>query len=314
MKFLEKVPMAVSGLSLALASLGNLLLPYGEVWRYCCGTLSAAILCVYLLKLIFDFRNVKEDLKNPVVSSTFPTSTMALMLLCVYLKPFLGMAAVCLWYAAVVLQLLIMAFFVKRFVMGFKLQTVFPSWFVPGVGIVVASVTSPVMGAEPMGQAFFYLGFILYFVIAVVVGYRMLKVQPIPEPARPTTAIITAPMSLCLVGYFAAFDQRAALLVYIMFILAVISYIFVTVKMFSLLQLKFYPTYAAFTFPYVISAVAFNTMNAFLMESGYSFFQFVPKVTEWIAIAAVVYVLIRFAAFLFFAKPVKPAEPAKSAN
>ena len=195
-----------------------------------------------------------------------------------------------------------MALFVKRFVIGFKLETVFPSWFVAGVGIVVASVTSPVMGAKLLGQVLFYLGFFLYLIILVVVIYRMLKIKPIPEPARPTIAILTAPMSLCLAGYFSVFDQRAALLVYIMLAVAVVCYIYVTVNMFSLLRLKFYPTYAAFTFPYVISAVAFNSANAFLMESGYNFLQFMPKIAEWIAIAAVIYVLIRFAAFLFFVK------------
>ena len=52
MSFLKKIPIAVSGLSLALAALGNLLLPYGEVLRYCCGIFSTVIFCIFVLKLI----------------------------------------------------------------------------------------------------------------------------------------------------------------------------------------------------------------------------------------------------------------------
>jgi len=173
---------------------------------------------------------------------------------------------------------------------------------VGGVGKLIASLRR---GSALLLRYIFHC-YILHFCleadIAVVVIYRMLKIKPIPELARPTIAILTAPMSLCLAGYFSVFDQRVVLLVCIMLAVAVVFYVYVTVNMFSLLRLKFYPTYAAFTFPYVISAVAFNSANAFLMESGYNFFQFMPKIAEWIAIAAVIYVLIRFVAFLFFVK------------
>lgn len=298
MSIVKKTPMAISGVALALAALGNLLLPYGAWIRYVCGALSAAILILFILKLCLDFAHAKEELNNPVVLSTMPTATMALMLLCVYAKPFIGLAAVVLWYAAIAAQVGIMLLFVKRFVIGFHLKSVFPSWFVTGVGIVVASVTCPAMDAKPVGQIVFYVGFALYFIVLIAVVCRMIKLGSMPEPPRPTIAIFTAPMSLCIAGYLSAFEQPSAPLVYIMLAIAVISYVYVTVRMVSLLKLPFYPTYAAFTFPYVISAVAFKAANAFLVNNGQTFFSLVPKVSEWIAVAVVVYVLLRYAAFI----------------
>jgi len=67
--------------------------------------------------------------------------------------------------------------------------------------------------------------------------------------------------------------------------------------MFSLLRIKFYPTYAAFTFPYVISATAFRVGNTFLVKNGYDFFSFAPTLSEWIAVAVVLYVLVRYVMF-----------------
>lgn len=258
------------------------------------GILSAAILCLFILKLIFDAGTVKEELKNPIAFSILPTATMSLMLLCAYVKPFWGVAAVCLWYAALVIHVLIMVLFCVRFVRGFKLSTVFPSWFVTGVGIVTASVTSPAMEARPLGQILFYVGLAMYLVLLPLIIYRMVKVKPMPEPARPTIAIFTAPVSLCLVGYLSAFETPNTALVYGLLAAAVISYVCVTVCMVSLLRLKFYPTYAAFTFPYVISAIAFKSANALLVNNGYGFFSFIPAVTEWVAVAVVVYVLFRY--------------------
>jgi len=298
MKFLKNLPMAAGGLAAAFAALGNLLTPYGEMIRNICGILSAAVLFIFTLKLIFDWENAKKELKTPGILSVFPTTTIAVILLGPYVKPFLGMIAVYIWYIAVAAQLLIMGFFIKLFVIDdFKLQNVFPSWFVISAGIVAASGNSAAMGTQAAGRVLFYLGFLLSLATAVLVIYRMLKIA-LPEPLRPTIAIFNAPAGLIIVGHFSAFELRNAFLIYIMLILAVIAYIYVFIHMVSLLKLKFYPTYTAFTFPFVISAAAFRAANAFLMESGFYFFSFVPAVAMWIAVFLVVYVSVRYVMFL----------------
>jgi len=288
--------MALGGLALSLAALGNLLLPYGVALRYLCGALSAGILVVFALKLLLDSPHAREELKTPLPLSVLPTATMTLMLLSTYIKPYLGVVAVVLWGCAVIAHLGIMGLFVKRFVIGFKLANVFPSWFVAFVGIVTASVTAPVFDAATIGQGAFYLGFVLYFVALGLIIWRMAKPGLFfPEPAKPTIAIFTAPMSLLTVGYFSSFPQQNAGVVYAMLALALASYLYVSVMMATkLLRLGFYPTYAAFTFPYVISATAFRAGAAFLTERGVDFFTPIAQISQWIAVAVVVYVLVRY--------------------
>jgi len=301
MKFVRSVPMAISGLSLGLAALGNLLLPLGAEVRYVCGALSFIVLVIFALKVILDFPHAREELKTPVPLSVLLTSTMALMLLCTYIRPFAGDVALYLWYAAVLTHVFIMLVFFKRFIIGFKIDTVYPSWFVAFVGIVTVSVTAPAMNARPIGQVAFYVGFALYFIVLGLVVYRLSRPIHIIEPLRLTTAIFTAPMSLCIVGYFNSFEERNEILIYTMLCLAVISYIYVTVKMLTTyLKIRFYPTYAAFTFPYVISATAFRLGNAFLVERGINFFAPVAFISMWIAVVIVAYVLIRYLRFFRF--------------
>jgi exfoliative toxin A/B len=304
MKFVKSIPMAICGLSLALAALGNLLGQNNQPeLRGICGILSAAVLILFLLKLVFHFPHAGAELKTPIPLSVLPTSTMALMLLSVYVKDYLNEnVALVLWYASVALHVFIMLLFVKRFIIGFKLGTVFPSWFITFVGIVIASVTAPAMNARIIGQITFYIGFSLYFIALVLVVWRMLKVKLFPEPARPTIAIYTAPMSLCIVGYFQSFlpEQRNAALIYVMLGIAVISYLYVSVMMLSLLKIKFYPTYAAFTFPYVISALAFRVGNNFLSAQGYGFLAPLTLISFWIAIVAVLFVVIHYIRYFRF--------------
>jgi len=303
MNFIRKIPMPMSGVALAVASLGNLLVtPFGDAVRLICGIVSLVLLLMFLLKVVCDFKNVKEDLKNPVLLSVLPTSTMAVMVISTYLKPHIGLCALILWYAALAVHVFIMLLFAKRFILGFELKNVFPTWFVACVGIVAASVTSADMGTTHIGQIIFYIGFVFYMIVLPVVILRVAKIE-IPEPARPTIAIFTAPMNLSLVGYFSAFDTHNTVLVYGMLIASILLYIYATIKVVPLLKTKFFPSFAAFTFPYVISATAYSLANDFLIEQGFGFFAFVPVVTKWFAIAIVVFVLIRYA--MFFASIIR---------
>ncbi|MCL2193840.1 MAG: hypothetical protein FWB78_10655 [Treponema sp.] len=68
-------------------------------------------------------------------------------------------------------------------------------------------------------------------------------------------------------------------------------------RRFSLLRLKFYPTYASFSFPYVASATAFGVGASFLAERGFHFLAPVATTTMWIAVAVVAYVLVRYVIF-----------------
>ena len=293
--------MAVSGLALAFASMGNLLAHYGVVVYYVCGAVSFALLCLWFLKLGFDTAQVKEELKNPIVLSIMPTVTLPIMLLCVYVKPYVGEAVVAVWWAANIAHFIIIFAFFKRFVFRMKIETVFPSWLICFVAILASSLTCTEMDARLFGQVTFYIGFALLFVAFPIVVYRQIKLRPLPEPARPTIAVFTAPMNFTIVGYFTAFEQPDASFVYVMLSVAVGIYIAVSVKMVSLVRGRFYPTFAAFTFPYIISAISFRMSNAFLESAGYGFFAPVAAVSEWIAVGLVAYVMVRYV--MYFVSP-----------
>ena len=174
MKFVRSVPMATSGLALGLAALGNLLLPLGAEVRYVCGVLSFIVLIVFALKIFLDFPHAREELKTPVPLSVLPTSTMALMLLCTYIRPFAGDIALYLWYAAVVTHIFIMLVFIKRFIIGFKIDTVYPSWFVAFVGIVTAFRLGNAFLVEQGVDFFAPVAFISMWIAVVIVSYVLI--------------------------------------------------------------------------------------------------------------------------------------------
>lgn len=297
---LKKCPVPIVGLMLGLAATGNLVQSYGEVYRNIFGLISAILLILMLAKMIKYPKGVAEAIDNPVVGSVFPTFSMAIMILSTYVKPYAPQFAFVVWIIGLAIHVILILWFTKKFVLSFKVKQVFPSWFIVYVGIVVASVTGPAYGMATVGKLSFWFGFITYLVLLPIVIYRVLKVKEMPEPTLPTLAIFAAPASLLLAGYMNSFQTKTMSLVWFLMVLSIFMYVVVIVKMFSLLKLKFYPSYSGFTFPLIISGIAMKLTNGFLNKSGQGigFLQYLIKFQEVVGVIIVLYVLLRYVQFL----------------
>lgn len=306
---MKKLPIPISGLMLALAAIGNLVQSYGDNYRYAFGAISATILILLTAKLLMFPKALSEGLENPVVASVIPTFSMGIMILSTYLKVFNGSMAFGLWIIGLVIHIILMISFAKKYLIKFNIKKVFPSYFVVYVGIVVASVTAPLHNMASLGQAIFWFGFIAYLALLPFVIYRVFVTKEIPEPAIPTITIFAAPASLCLAGYLNSFQQKNIIMVGLLAILAIGMFISVLIYMPRMLRLKFYPSYSAFTFPFVISAIAVKGTNNFLnnIGRGITGLIYVVRFMEFWAVLMVLYVLVRYIMFLMPEK--QPAIP-----
>jgi len=305
-QIMKKLPIPITGLMLALAATGNLVLSYGNLYRNIFGVLSAVILVLVLIKIIKYPKGVSENLENPVVASVFPTLSMGIMLLATYIKPFMSTIAFGVWIIGLLLHAVLIINFTRKYIFNFNIKKVFPSWFIVYVGIVVGSVTAPTFNLANLGKILFWFGIISYLILLPIVLKRVFRVKEIPEPALPTIIIFAAPLSLCLAGYMNSFQDKNMYIVGILAVLSQFTLLCVLIQLPKLLKLSFYPSYSAFTFPLVISAISIKLTNGFLANIGkpIAFLKYVVKFEEIIAVAIVLYVLIRYIAFLL----AKPAE------
>ena len=303
--FLRKLPYPVASLMLGLAALGNLVAPYGMHFRYAAGATAAIIFLLVLAKALRFPASLSEALSHVVVCSVLPSFSMGTAILAGYLRPWFPAAAELLWFAALALHLTLLAIFTRRYVFDFKIKLVFPSWFIVYVGLAAFSVTGPAFGYTALGQALFWVAGASYFLLLPVVLYRLIVAREVPPPALPTLAIFAAPSSLALAGYFSSFKDRNLTLVYVLAACTVLSFVFVLSRLPSLLRLPFFPSYSAFTFPFVITAIALKGTSAFLNTANRGvplLARSVPFLELW-AIVAVIYVLVRYLHFLAFTGP-----------
>ena len=305
-KMIRKIPVPLAGVMLGCAALGNLLQSYSEAVRYVFGGIAAVLMLLLLLKLVLFPSAIREDLGNPILASVSATFPMGLMLLSVYTKPFIGVAAKFIWFFAIALHAALILYFTVKFILKFDIKKVFASYFIVYVGIAVAGITAPAYEMQQVGAISFWFGFISLLILLPVVGYRYVKHTAIPEPARPLFCIFAAPTSLCLAAYLQSVATKAIWLVIALAVLASVLYLLSLIRLVTFLRLKFYPSYAAFTFPFVISAIALKQTMGYLNNAGqsYGFLPVLVQIETVVAAILVVYTLVRFV--IAICAPAKP--------
>ena len=301
---LKKLPLPMSGVALGTAALGNLLESYSAGVRLFCGGLALVFLLLVVVKILSDPAQFRKDMQNPAIASVFCTFSMCIMLLAGYAKPFIGPAAAWIWYGGVAIHIILILYFTVKFMRKPVPAQIFASYFIVYVGIVVGSVTAPAFNALPLGQGLFWFGFVLLLVLLVVVTWRYLTVREVPPPVQPLFCVYTAPGSLCLAGYMQSFPEKSWPLALFIALLSLVLYLVALSALPRCLKLPFFPSYAAFTFPFVISAIGMKMMMAYTASIGRSIpgLNILVLIETAIACILVVYTIIRYAVFLFQAE------------
>ena len=160
----------------------------------------------------------------------------------------------------------------------------------------MGAITSSVHGIEEMGFLFFTIGFIAMLVTLPLVIYRYLKEPNVPDTNKPLICIFNAVLSILIVGYLNSAQSISNEFVTILYVFACIFYIFSLSKFIEYRNLDFYPSFAAFSFPFVISTLA--TKGVLTKIRYEAILNPILKIETAIAVIIVLYVLIRYVKFL----------------
>ena len=298
MNIIKNLPLAITGLILAILSLGKIFTDFSGIFFI----IGSILIFLVLLKLVLHFKLFNTELNNLIALSTFGTFSMALMLFSTYLKPlFMPLSesiAFGIWILGIMIHLSIAIVFTKKYVIDeFDIETVFATWWIVYIGITMASITAPSYGLEKYGFIFFGIGFLLMIPTLILVSYRYLKFTAIDDQFKPFICIYTALFSILIVGYVNALTINGNFLSLI-YIGACIFYIFAiyhAIRLLILERLEFVPSFSAFTFPFVISTIATGEAYKFF---GFSLLNYIFYIQAIIALILVIYVSYKYFRFL----------------
>ena len=153
---------------------------------------------------------------------------MGLLVLTVYIKPYVGDAVSILWILALAVHVYLLVYFNGHFIYyKFNIKNVYASFFIFYAGLAMSSMTAPNADMREIGRWFFWAALLFTVIIAVPIIKRYAKVKEIPEEYQPLVCIFAAPASLLLAGYLNCFEKPMAWLVIVLTVLSVILYVFV---------------------------------------------------------------------------------------
>ena len=290
--------MAITGLILAILSFGKIFTDFSSIFFI----IGSILIFLVLLKLILHFDEFNRELNQLIALSTFGTFSMALMLFSTYLKPlFMPLSqkiALGIWILGIIIHLSILLIFTKNYVINdFDIENVFATWWIVYIGITMAAITAPAFDMQNYGFIFFGIGFILMIPTLVLVSYRYLMFTSIDDKNKPFICIYTALLSILLVGYVNALpiDENFLSLIYMCACIFYIFAIFQAIKLLIIEKLEFMPSFSAFTFPFVISAIATGEAYKFF---GFDYLNYLFYIQAIIALTLVIFVSYKYLRFL----------------
>ena len=295
--WIKQYPTPISGLALGIASLAvcwSLFFPVHASFILIIGFVMATLLLIPLkIKFICYPRLLWLDLQHPGVGSTLPTLAMTLMVLSDTINRWQTDVAIAIWLMAVIAHLLFFMFFVFHRLKAFNIQHIMPSWFVPPVGILVACLTMPSPAFEPLVDGLFIFGIVAYFILLPIFLFRLFLYPNLDNISKPSLAILAAPASLSLAAYLTYVPRPEALLIAILFGIAVVMTATVYLMLIPLLRLPFSPAFAAYTFPLGFSATASFKMSMWAAQQDL-FVRYAPELEMFAGIEACVATLVVF--------------------
>ncbi|MDN3716630.1 TDT family transporter [Vibrio breoganii] len=259
------IPPSQAALALGLIGLGQAWALYipdvGNVIRPYLALIGTLILIPVLLKYTLNPRLFFADIKHPLSGSLMAPMSMALLVLCDYLATEIPDIASVLWFASLGLHITMMVLFFGFQFANFKMVNIVPSWFLYPVGVISSTLAGSELGHTVFSQNMAMLCISIYFLMLPLVLYRLVFFGKLPRRARPTLAIMAAPINLTLAAYLVNFPDPDPILTGALAGIAITMTLLIYLCYINLLRLKFQPSIAAVTFPSVISAIAMSRLT-----------------------------------------------------
>lgn len=267
---MQGVPASQAALALGVIGLGQawtLYFPkWGAFFHPYFALIGSLLLLPVLGKYLTSYSSFMNDLRHPLHGSLMAPMSMALLILCDYLAVISPLVAYPIWTLALLLHITMMVLFFRFQLANFNIANVVPSWFLYPVGLISSSLAGTQFGHTVFSEMLVSICIAIYFVMLPVVLYRLVFAGMLPKRARPTLAIMAAPINLTLATYLVNFTNPDPILTGALAGIAITMTLLIYLCYFRLLRLAFQPSIAALTFPSVISAIAMHRLTDYFSE------------------------------------------------
>jgi len=267
--------MGIIGVSLATEMTQNVFqknLWFNRAWFGIGFCVFIIVFIVYLMKIIFAFKEVKEEFYNPVSINFFSTISISILLLSQGFRNYSPKFALILVFIGTFLQLVFSFIIVSQWLRQakYEIHHMNPSWFIPVVGNLLIPVFAHQIFPVYVEWFFFSSAIIFYLILIPILFYRLIFHHPLADKLMPTLLILIAPPSIGSIAFFQLTGQRNPTVVFL-YCAAFFFFVLLLFLIDKFFKIKFDLSWWAYTFPlaaFIISTLFISGVWIFLRWVG----------------------------------------------
>lgn len=245
----------------------------GTVLFWTAGAVYAAILGVYLVKMLLKPAAVAAEWRHPVRIAFFPASSIGLILLSIAALGVAPGLSFWLWLAGSVLHFAFTIMVITAWIDHSRYEVVHlnPAWFIPVVGNILVPIAGIRHAPADVSWLFFSVGLLFWLVLLTVVVNRLIFHSPLPARLMPTLFILIAPPAVGFISWTALSDGVDPL-GRILFFSAIFFFLMMLPQLGKFARLPFTLSWWAYSFPLAALTIA---QFAMAEKGGVDFYRWV---------------------------------------
>lgn len=223
--------------------------------------LFIGIILFYIAKIIKHFDEVKKEFNHPVRINFFAASAISFLLIAIVYHEINHTVSVITFYVGTAMQTFFTFYTISFWInKNLEIKHSNPAWFIPIVGNVLVPVAGSGIADINCLMYYFSVGMFFWIVLTSILINRIIFHHQLAVKFVPTLFIFIAPPAVSFIAYikmYGEFDMFASIL----FNLA-LFFTFLLIFMYkNFMNLKFFISWWAFTFP--LAAVTIASMLAY---------------------------------------------------
>ena len=247
------------------------------------------ILYFYVLKLIKHKNEVKKEFSHPIRINFFAASSISILLLSMIYRHNIDEISQILFIIGAILHIFFTFYTIKFWINNnLEMQHSNPAWFIPIVGNLIVPIAGKSFADDSILYFYFSIGIFFWIILFSIILNRIIFHNQFAPKFMPTLFILIAPPSIGFISYI-KLTGSLDFFAQILFNLGLFFTILVFVMYKNFINIKFFISWWAFTFP--MAAITLATILMYELTSKW-FYGFLAYFLTFITTIIVILVAI----------------------
>lgn len=284
------IVMGLSGLSLVLKKLSEILY-FPTVIADVLGLLSSMIFLLvlgnYLLKLFKYKEEVKNEITHPIRINFFAAISISTLILSIFYRHTFDQLSQILFILGATLHI-ILTFYTMKFWINnnLEIQHSNPAWFIPIVGNLIVPIAGKNFIDDSVLYFYFSIGIFFWIILFSIILNRIIFHKQFAPKFMPTLFILIAPPAIGFLSYV-KLSGELDFFAHILYSLGLFFTILVFTMYKNYINIKFFISWWAFTFPMAAISLSTILMYELTQQNFYAILSYIFAVITIIIVSLV---------------------------